>query len=315
MKGTSLNSIRAFEAVSRHLSFTNAANELGVSQSAISQHIKNLEMSIGCSLLKRDTKRIALTIEGGKLAEVAQRWICDIQHVVESLSLGNRFKITVAAPSIFTISWLLPKLNEFYSVNPDSKVELVTSDSPSFSYDRNLDLVIKFDKEDLPGFDLVGSYKSKLLVVASEKYIRDFGLFLGADNFSSHKLLAIQPGPWLKNTGSSTWSTMGNFLSKTLICEPQFQIYEDVNLAYAAALHGQGWVILDYLLVEDDISSGRLRPMPDVSCASDIHVFQRQNSLGGMLIIFYEWLHQKFSSSELASFFLLESQHREDSLV
>ncbi|EHP38202.1 LysR family transcriptional regulator [Cupriavidus basilensis OR16] len=102
-----LVSLRAFEAAARHMSFTLAADELCVTQSAISRHIKNLETHYGLKLFNRLTRAIELTPQGARLFDVVMRSLDQIETVARELT-GARSSRSLLVSILPTLAWTWP---------------------------------------------------------------------------------------------------------------------------------------------------------------------------------------------------------------
>ena len=124
----SLNALRAFHAVAVSGSHAAAAGELGVSISAISRQIRNLEECVGVALLVRDGRRMRLTADGRALEERLADAFAHIADAVESLRRPVRGeKLRVTAPPGFASAWLIPRLERFRELRPETEVILMDS--------------------------------------------------------------------------------------------------------------------------------------------------------------------------------------------
>ncbi|MEW9838746.1 LysR family transcriptional regulator, partial [Mesorhizobium marinum] len=123
-KRPKLRTLEAFEAVSRHLSISKAAEELGVTQSAISHQLKQLREELGESLVHRSGRGVALTEMGKRLAGRIQEAFGQIDRsVADVLGSGHR-RIRIAICSSFAPGWLIGRLANFYAANPDIDLHL-----------------------------------------------------------------------------------------------------------------------------------------------------------------------------------------------
>ncbi|MDQ1198012.1 LysR family transcriptional regulator [Agrobacterium sp. SORGH_AS 787] len=140
-----LNALRAFEAAARHLSFTRAAIELCVTQTAISHQVKLLEDRLGAALFKRLPRGLMITDEGlallptlrdsfDRMADILQRF--EDGHLQEVLSVG--------AVGTFAVGWLLPRLTEFQDLYPFIDIRLSTNNNRVDIAAEGLDFAIRF---------------------------------------------------------------------------------------------------------------------------------------------------------------------------
>jgi DNA-binding transcriptional LysR family regulator len=139
----SLDLLRGFRLAARHLSFTRAAQELFVTQSAVSREIKTLEAQIGQPLFHRDHRALQLTDAGQQLYRVTEETLGQLDAVVDRLSGADR-RLTVTTTPALASLWLAPRLPRFNRSWPDIEVRVVASnDKPNLDRDE-LDVGIRF---------------------------------------------------------------------------------------------------------------------------------------------------------------------------
>ncbi|WP_431095749.1 LysR substrate-binding domain-containing protein [Polaromonas aquatica] len=140
-----LNALRAFEVSARHLSFTRAADELNVTQTAISQHVKNLEERMGVPLFRRLPRGLALTDEGLALLPVLAESFGRIGALLEQFRDGRfREVLSVGAVGTFAVGWLIPRLAEFQRAHPFVDFRLFTNNNRVDLAGEGLDYAIRF---------------------------------------------------------------------------------------------------------------------------------------------------------------------------
>jgi LysR family transcriptional regulator, glycine cleavage system transcriptional activator len=139
----SLDLLRGFRLAARHLSFTRAAQELFVTQSAVSREIKTLEAQIGQPLFHRVHRALKLTDAGEQLYRVTEETLGQLDAVVDRLSGANRPLTVTTTPALASL-WLAPRLPRFHRSCPDIEVRVVASnDKPNLDRDE-LDVGIRF---------------------------------------------------------------------------------------------------------------------------------------------------------------------------
>jgi LysR family transcriptional regulator, glycine cleavage system transcriptional activator len=139
----SLDLLRGFRLAARHLSFTRAAQELFVTQSAVSREIKTLEAQIGQPLFHRVHRALKLTDAGEQLYRVAEATLDQLDAVVDRLSGADRLLTVTTTPALASL-WLAPRLPRFNRSCPDIEVRVVASnDKPDLDRDQ-LDIGIRF---------------------------------------------------------------------------------------------------------------------------------------------------------------------------
>lgn len=152
MRIPSLNSLRAFEAAARLGSFTLAADELHVSQSAVSQQIRTLEDDLGVALFRRSGPRIALTPEGKALGDGLAAGFGEIHRAVEGVRRRLRPIVTVSLLPTLAVRWLIPRLERFNAAHPGIDIRLATSVQPPLPDGSDVDIAIRPGPVDDPGY-------------------------------------------------------------------------------------------------------------------------------------------------------------------
>ncbi|MCW5300060.1 LysR family transcriptional regulator [Herbaspirillum lusitanum] len=140
-----LNALRAFEVAARHLSFTSAADELNVTQTAVSMQVKNLEERLGVTLFRRLPRGLALTDEGLALLPVLAESFERIATVLGQFENGRmREVLTLGVVGTFAVGWLMPRLREFQQTYPFVDLRLLTNNNRVDLAGEGLDYAIRF---------------------------------------------------------------------------------------------------------------------------------------------------------------------------
>eukprot|EP01042_Synura_sphagnicola_P011806 gene11806-15049_t len=140
-----LNALRAFEVAARHLSFTHAADELNVTQTAVSMQVKNLEERMGVALFRRLPRGLALTDEGLALLPVLAESFERIATVLGQFENGRmREVLTVGVVGTFAVGWLMPRLRAFQQTYPFVDLRLLTNNNRVDLAGEGLDYAIRF---------------------------------------------------------------------------------------------------------------------------------------------------------------------------
>ena len=136
-----LNTLRVFEAVARHLSFTQAAKELYVTQAAVSHQIKSLEDHLGVKLFSRVKRRVLMTEEAQMLLPSVISAFSSIQDAVEVIREQDAEQtLTVSLTPQFASNWLSFRIGTFYKRHPDINLHLqISSQEPDFVYGKTDD--------------------------------------------------------------------------------------------------------------------------------------------------------------------------------
>lgn len=163
-----LNALRAFEASARHLSFTRAANELSVSQAAVSQQVRNLEERLGVALFRRLPRGLALTDEGLALLPT-------VADAFERLGRGlERFRhapeadvLTVGCVSSLLVRWLMPRLPAFQQEHPWIDLRLFGNNNRVDLAGEGLDVAVRFGQGAWHGVHAVPLFEAPLSPLCS----------------------------------------------------------------------------------------------------------------------------------------------------
>ena len=141
----SLNNLRAFEAVARRLSFSEAADELFVTQSAISRQIKGLEDELGAALFVRGTRHVEMTQSGQLLLRSVEAGLQKIDASVRQIrQVRSRKRVSVTTFASFGSLWLLPRIEAFQRLHPDIDIRVSAADQIADLDDPELDLALRY---------------------------------------------------------------------------------------------------------------------------------------------------------------------------
>lgn len=142
----SLDGLRAFEAVARRLSFSAAADELHLTQSAISRQIKALETELGATLFNRGTRKVDLTAAGLLLRQAVLPALDGIDRSVRQIRAAQgRRAVSLSTFASFASLWLLPRLPGFQQQHPDIDIRITATDTLADLDDPELDLALRYD--------------------------------------------------------------------------------------------------------------------------------------------------------------------------
>ncbi len=165
--------IRAFEAAARHESFTEAALELNVTQSAVSHQVKRLEAFLGVRLFQRAPHGVDLTSAGrgylGELTELLDR----LDASTRRLCAPDRVEpLRIRATPAFTTRWLLPRMQDFQAAHPDLDYEVTIGLPPTDLSQCDVDVVVHWGAEPVPGARVEPFLRSARAPVASRGFLR-----------------------------------------------------------------------------------------------------------------------------------------------
>ncbi|NRA83100.1 MAG: transcriptional regulator GcvA [Gammaproteobacteria bacterium] len=292
-----LNALKAFEAASRHLSFTRAAEELFVTQAAVSHQIKALEENLGIKLFRRKNRALLLTEEGQSyFLDIKEIFISLTEATEKLLSKTATGALTVSSSPSFAIQWLVPNLSKFSALHPDIDVRIKAIDLDEGLLTDDVDVAIYYGR---------GNWSS----VRSDKLRNEFlipvcapSLLIGdkplscAEDLNHHTLLHD-----LSRKDWKSWTRQVGALSVNVNQGPIFSLS---SLVLQAAIHGQGVALGYSLLARPEIEAGRLVcPFEDflVSKSAYYIVCHDTQSELGKIKAFRDWMLALFAEQEISN--------------
>ena len=282
----SLNGLRVFEAVGRHLSFTKAADELNVTQAAASHQIRKLEVQIGVELFIRHARTIQLTSEGRNLLPVMTKSLDVIADKLLQISADDGFAMLKVrlGPSI-SAKWLSPRLNNFWHHNPDINLSLFHSnENVDFSHE-DIDMAISYGDGKWANVECFHLLSLDFFPVCSPALISGF----------SHKLSEkdLRKLALLHDANYQSWSSWVKSANFSNTDPHRGTIIDDTNVLVQAAIDGQGVAMGSSLLVDEHLKSGRLVRLFDHVLKPDegyYILFPKEHMQRDNVRIFKNWL-------------------------
>ncbi len=249
-----LDLFHTFEAVARHRSFTLAAGELCLTQSAVSRQIKTLEDALGLRLFRRLHRAIEVTAEGERLFESVTRGLEDISACLAALGAAARApQITVCASVAFAWFWLMPRLQRFGALQPDVDLRVLASDQPVLPGSGEVDVAILFGSGQWEGLEARLLFGERVYPVCSPAYLGDHPELRRAEDLLDQTLLHLEYGkPSFGGVDWRTWLLRTGVNGQPVRRGLRFNSYPMV-LQAAEAGHGValGWsYVTDPLLAE-----------------------------------------------------------------
>ncbi|MCO4855406.1 LysR family transcriptional regulator [Herbaspirillum sp. WGmk3] len=242
-----LNALRAFEVSARHLSFTRAAEELSVTQTAVSMQVKNLEQRLGVTLFRRLPRGLALTDEGLALLPVVAQSFGRIADVLAQFEDGRRREVlTVGVVGTFAVGWLMPRLREFQQQHPFVDLRLLTNNNRVDLAGEGLDYAIRFGDGAWHGTDAERLFEAPLAPMCAPEI---------AARLRTPSDLAAET--LLRSYRSDEWHRW--FAAAAAPCPPLRGFVFDSSLALAeAAAQEAGVALLPVMMFQRELRQGRL---------------------------------------------------------
>ena len=281
MSSLPLNALRAFEASARHLSFTRAAIELNVTQSAVSAQVKSLENRLGTPLFRRLPRGLAVTDEGQALLPMLSETFGRIGAVLEQFRGGRtREVLTVAAVGTFAAGWLMPRLEAFHRCHPFVDLRLMTNNNRVDLAGEGLDYAIRFGDGAWHGTEAEPLMEAPLSPMCTPELAGR--LREPADLARETLLRSYRADEWTR------WFAAAG-VSAPLLYGPVFD--SSVTMA-AAAMRGLGVALLPLAMFTLELQHGRLVQPFDVQVSTGRYWLTRLKSRpeGAAMGEFRRWL-------------------------
>lgn len=289
-----LNALRAFEAAARHLSFTRAAEELNVTQAAISHQIRTLEDTLGVSLFRRLNRGLLLT-------EAGQAFLPPLTGAFDAIAAAaERMKasdgagpLTISTMASFAAKWLVPRLPRFQQRHPHIDVLLSTS-SQLVDFDRqDVDLAIRFGRGSWPGLKSYRLMGETIFPVASPA-LRDGPPPLAAPEDLGRVVLLHDDF----HIGWPIWLEAARVARADIRRGPRFT---DSALVLQAAIAGHGVALARGALAAEDLAAGRLVKLFDLDLPSEVAYYAvapERHFARPKVAAFHEWLQEEAREGE-----------------
>ncbi|MFO1110908.1 MAG: LysR substrate-binding domain-containing protein [Bradyrhizobium sp.] len=252
-----LQFIQGFEAAARTLSFTKAAEELLLTQSAVSRQIKALEDHLGVKLFERRTRELALTPEGERLRRSVVDMLERLQQATSGLGTGGRARpLTVTTTVGLASLWLIPRLPRFLSRHPAADVRVAATNESLNLEQREIDLAIRYFSPDTAPTSAIKLLEEDILPVCSPDLIRDADRPLASPaDLSRHTLLHYDyPGARRSFMEWQTW--LASFGMDDI--SPAALHFNQYDQLIRAAVEGQGVALGIQALVGRNLQDGTL---------------------------------------------------------
>jgi LysR family transcriptional regulator, glycine cleavage system transcriptional activator len=250
----SLNGLRAFEAAARHLSFTNAATELNVTQTAISHQIRRLEEELGVRLFIRQNRALALTPEAAQYLPGVRAAFNDLRFATDQLLRNDSEKVlTVSTLASLAAKWLLPRLPAFQEAHPGIDVRITTSSALVDFKSGGVDAAIRYGRGHWPDLRADWLMADELFPVCSPALITGNKPLRCPEDLAQQTLLHTSAG---YNDDWRLWLTAAGLPPN--ISKLPGLTFDLILVTVQAAIDGLGVAMGRTSYVEADIAKGRL---------------------------------------------------------
>jgi LysR family glycine cleavage system transcriptional activator len=279
-----LNGLKAFEAVARSKSVTRAAEELHVTQGAVSQQVKALEAALGVKLFHRERQRLVLT-------EAGRDYLAVVRDAFDQIAAGTdrilkRRKsgvLTVSVSPDFAAKWLVNRLGRFAEAHPEIDLRVSATDHHVDFAREDVDLAVRHGNGDWPGLDVVQLCSERLFPVCSPKLVARRNRVTASD-LLEFPLLRLDD-----------WATWNRWFDAAGVADPapHGPVLNRASMLIDAAIDGQGVALARTALAAWDLINGRLMRPVDVSLNmvnTYWIVYPKLNSRAPKIATFRDWM-------------------------
>lgn len=281
-----LNSLKAFDAAARELSFSKAAAELHVTHGAISYQVRQLEEFLGCALFQRLPQGLQLTARGVEFSVVIRSAFRQVREGVAAVrAVRERKIITVSTLPSLAAHWLVPRLDNYHRAHPEVEVRLSTS-CQLVDFERDdIDIAIRFGRGHWPRLAARSLFRPVKFPVCAPQLLK-----------KPHVVRA--PGdlarlPLLHDSDHSDWLNWFALCDVKDVDVHRGLVVEDMNVLIQAALSGQGVLMASKPLVQDELKAGRLVKPLDIELPVEngfYAVYPKNNLQNPWVTTMVDWL-------------------------
>lgn len=253
-----LAAIRAFEAAARHESFTKAADELGMTQAAVSYQVKLLEDRLGLPLFLRLPRRVALTEAGKRLAPATTEAFQRLESAFASLRETAAGVLSITSVHTFGTNWLVPRLGAFQVGHPEIAVRLDTSARLVDFAREEMDVGIRYGQGHWPGLKAHEVLPVEYAPFCSPELLGRLGPVVEPARLLGMPLLESDWDAW------GRWFELAGVAGPLTLAGPDLRL-ETQQMIANAVMAGSGVALLTPAFFAADIAAGRLVRLFDIA--------------------------------------------------
>lgn len=246
-----LNALKAFESAARHLNFTKAAEDLFVTQAAVSHQIKLLEGFLGVQLFYRRSNRLL------EFTELGLQYFNEIQPLLTQIAAAtdkirqqnSRQILSISVPQTFGMHWLVPRLNDFHQKYPDIEVRIKGVDQDEGLLGKEIDVAIYYGSGHWQNVEAIRLAEARIVILASPKFLQKYPIKQPLD-LADKTLLHVFT--------HNKWKRMIDHLQLREVNGESGSVFSHTFMALQAAMHEQGVAIANQILAQHEIEQGNL---------------------------------------------------------
>ncbi|HEX7982536.1 MAG TPA: LysR substrate-binding domain-containing protein [Duganella sp.] len=282
--------LSAFESAARHQSFTKAADELALTQSAVCRQIGALEEFLGVKLFRRSRRGVLLTDAGATYSRQVTARLDEVERDTLDLMAkgGQGGVLELGVVPTFATKWLMPRLALFARAHPDITVNLSARTRPFLFDETRFDAAIHAGAAAWPGTEGVFLMRENLVAVCRPELIAP-RTTIATSGWQKYTLLQQSTRPY----GWRDWFASRGMQVDGDMAGPRYELY---SMAAEAALQGMGVALIPRLLVEDELRRGALIQVARHDYLSDRNyylIYPEHNADNAALGVFRAWMEEQ----------------------
>jgi LysR family transcriptional regulator, glycine cleavage system transcriptional activator len=255
----SVGNLRALEAVARHLNFRLAAEELALTQSAVSRQVQALEEEVGVPLFLRHTRAVELTGAGAELLRAAASSLDRIDSAVRLIrQSAGRKTVTLNTWASFASMWLIPRLEAFQSEHPDIDIRIDATDKPIDLETSDADMALRYTRPEKAGRHAIRLFGEQITPVASPWLLKGTKQLRRGADLAHHALIEAGDSHRAQHVQWVTWRRWLDSNGHAKLEPKRWLYFSYAHQILQAALTGQGVALARMPLVADSLASGAL---------------------------------------------------------
>ena len=287
--------LKALDAAARHLNFTRAADELGLTPAAVSHQIKEIEDQLGLVLFARTSRAVQLTAAGAVVHEAAVEALGTLGRAVAKARKMSRglAELKVSSDATFASKWLMPRIDLFRKAHPSIELRFdVSSEVRDFDQD-DIDMAIRFGAGKYPGLAARRLFDNVIIPVCSPRLLKSGPPLDEPRDLLNHTLVHIE---WSRQ--GVTWPNWRMWMTAAGIDDfddSRCVLFSDSSHCVQAAIDGTAVALADFAMVANDLSEGRLiRPFElGIKMPSDFAyylVYPQASAHDARITAFADWI-------------------------
>ncbi|MDP2594625.1 LysR substrate-binding domain-containing protein [Alteromonas stellipolaris] len=295
-----LNNLLCFEVAARHESYSKAAEELYISQAAVSQQMRQLETNLGVSLFRRQSRKMILTGSGRTLYASCEKGFSEIVNGMNQIHEEPlEGSLTVTSTQAFCSLWLMPNLFEFFNEFPNININIQASNRIESLHKGDIDVAIRFYTSTTASQDdglITRKFGENGVVPACSPAFQTQKQLHSVEDMLGTRLLALageEKASWESYFEHNKINLSNKVLRKTVVSSS--------DLALSAALAGQGVMLASDVMIGQYLKSGQLVVPVDIPHPvrwKSHFVYLKNSPKQQRIAHFCEWLRKKMANHE-----------------